>query len=170
MRITPEQPMVTREVESDGSDALLAVAVDRLGNRRAFRGLLEGFGLRSSSVATSAGSDSVSIVVVGGSAADMRLAMDEVIRMRGGVAVVRGGEVLARWAAPVGGGFSEAPCDEVARDVEACDRAMQADGCPLPYPVLTLEFLTSPAIPFLRISPDGYARLRDGARLGLEWD
>ena len=56
MRINPEQPMVTREVESDGSDALLAVAIDRLGNPRSFRGLIEGFGLRSASVTPSTAS------------------------------------------------------------------------------------------------------------------
>jgi adenine deaminase len=170
MRINAEQPMVTREVESDGSEALSAVAIDRLRQPRAFTGLIEGFGLRTASVATTAGSDSVSVVVIGNRPADMRRALDEVVARQGGVAVVRDGEVLARWSAPVAGGFSEASCNEVARDVAACDKAMQDDGCPLPYPVLTLEFLTSPAIPFLRISPDGYARLRDGARLGLDWD
>ena len=33
----------------------------------------------------------------------------------------------------------------------------------------SLEVLTTAAIPFLRIGPSGYRRLRDGAQVGLEW-
>jgi adenine deaminase len=169
MRIFEEAPMVTREVESDGSDALVAVAVDRLGTDRAFRGLLLGLGLRSASVATTAGSDSRVVMLTGPRPTDMRLAMEEVTKMNGGAAVVRDGKVLAAWPARIGGMFSAEPCEVVAQGVEAINRALREDGCPLPNPLLTLEFLTSPAIPHLRICAEGYVRLRDGARLGLEW-
>jgi adenine deaminase len=169
MRLYPEAPMVTREVESDGSEALVAVAVDRLGEPRAFRGLLAGFGLRSASVATTAGSESRVVLLVGVEPADLRLALEEVTRMRGGAAVVRDGEVVARWAAPFAGMFSLDPCEKVAREVAAVNQALRDDGCPLPDPLLTLEFITSPAIPHLRLGADGYYRLRDGARPPLEW-
>jgi hypothetical protein len=36
-------------------------------------------------------------------------------------------------------------------------------------PLLSLEVLTTGAIPHLRIWAGGYRRLKDGALLGIEW-
>jgi adenine deaminase len=167
MRVFEEAPMVTREVETDGSDAVSVIAVDRLGGERAFRGLLVGFGLGSASVATTVGSESRVVLVVGLDPEDLRKALEVVVRLQGGAAVVRRGEVVAAWAAPFGGMFSFDRCEVVAQKVRSVNEAIRQDGCPLPDPLLTLEFLTSPAIPHLRISAEGYVRLRDGARLPL---
>lgn len=47
--------------------------------------------------------------------------------------------------------------------------ALSALGWRRPNPILSLEVLTTAAIPFPRISPAGCRRLRDGAQVGLEW-
>jgi adenine deaminase len=54
-------------------------------------------------------------------------------------------------------------------EVAAVNGALGTLGCRWPNPILTLEVLTTAAIPFLRISPGGCRRLRAGAQLGLEW-
>jgi adenine deaminase len=163
----PEAPMVTREVESTGEGALLAVAIDRLGSGRAFRGLYAGSGIRGGALASTTGSESVALLVVGDDPAAMRQAAAAVVAMKGGAVVVGGGRELARWPARVMGQLSAEPAAAVARDVHAVNSALRALGSTLPDPLTAIDFLTSPAIPFLRICADGYVRLRDGARVGL---
>src|SRR5215472_6275979 len=163
-------PVVTREVASDGSAALVCAVVDRLGGSRTFRGLLEGLGLAGGGVAVSSAWESAGVVIVGDRPDDMAAAARRVRDLRGGAAVVAGGRVLAEWEAPVGGLYSTAPAAAVVERVGAVNRALAGLGCPWPNPVLSVEVLTTAAIPFLRIWPGGYLRLRDGARPGLEWD
>ena len=79
------------------------------------------------------------------------------------------GHVLAEFAAPVAGLYSAEPMGAVVSQVAAVNRSMQDLGCVMPNPILSLEVLTTAAIPFLRIWAGGYRRLRDGALLGLEW-
>ena len=163
-------PLVTREVECDGSDAVLCVALDRHDPSRGFRGLWRGFGLRDGAVAISSCWEAAGLVVAGDRPVDMAAAARRVRDLRGGVAVVRDGRVLAEWAAPVAGLYSTAPATVVVDEVGAVNRALADLGCPWPNPILTIETLTTAAIPFLRICACGYVRLRDGAQLGVEWD
>jgi adenine deaminase len=163
-------PLVTREVESDGSDALVCACVDRLGGERGFRGLLRGFGLRGGGVAVSSGWESPGLLIVGDRPGDMAVAARRVAENHGGVAVVREGHVLAEWAAPVAGLYGTGPVGEVVSQVSAVNGALAALGSPWPNAILSLEVLTTAAIPFLRIGPSGYKRLRDGAQVGLEWE
>ena len=166
--IEPGASLVTREFETDGGDALTAVAFDRLHARSAFRGLVNGLGLRGGAIASTTGSESVALLVIGDSAADMALAADRVFAAGGGVSVCSGGRELARWAAPLAGLLSDSDAETVAAGVEAVNAALRALGCGMADPLTTIDFLTSPAIPHLRISAGGYHRLRDGVRLPLE--
>jgi adenine deaminase len=163
-------PVVTREVESDGSDALVCAVVDRLGGSRGFRGLWEGFGLRGGGVAITSAWESPGMVIAGDRPADMAAAARRVQDLHGGAVVVADGRVLAEWPAPLAGLYSTAPYGRVVDEVGAVNRALAGLGCPWPNPVLALETLTTAAIPFLRIWAGGYHRLRDGARAGLAWD
>ena len=170
MAIPPDAPMVTREIETNGRDALLVVAIDRIHGVRAFRGLVAGLGFHGGAVATTTGSESVALLVIGDRAEDMTLAVKRVRSTGGGVSVFSGGRELAGWTAPVGGLLSDSDGVEVADDVDSVNGALRALGCAMPHPLTTIDFLTSPAVPHLRISPDGYHRLRDGILLPLEID
>jgi len=70
----------------------------------------------------------------------------------------------------VAGLYSTEPMGAVVAQVAGVNRAMRDLGCHLPNPILSLEVLTTAAIPFLRIWAGGYRRLRDGAVLGLAWE
>jgi adenine deaminase len=163
-------PVVTREVESDGTGALVCAVVDRLGGSRGFRGLWEGFGLAGGGVAISSAWESPGLVIAGDRPDDMATAARRVADLRGGAAVVAGGRVLAEWPAPVAGLYSTVPHARVVDEVGAVNRALADLGCRWPNPVLTLETVTTAAIPFLRVWAGGYHRLRDGAHVGLAWD
>ncbi|GAC1654682.1 MAG: adenine deaminase [Candidatus Dormibacteraceae bacterium] len=162
-------PLVTREAETDGSNAIVITAIDRMGRRRAFRGLLIGLGLHGGACAVSATWDSPCLLVVGDSPADMAIAVRRLRELRGGTVVVSGGAVRAEWRAELGGVLSLAPLGEVVEQLSAVNRALVELGCVFPNSMLAIESLTTGVIPHLRIWAEGYVRLRDGARLGLAW-
>jgi adenine deaminase len=161
-------PLVTREAETDGAGALVAVAIDRLGRSRTFKGLLLGLGLRGGAVALSSGWESAAVTAVGDRPDDLATAVERLRELRGGAVVVARGEVLGEWRAELLGGQSLGPVAEIVEQVAAVQGALRSLGCEQPNPLQTVETLTTAAIPHLRLTPDGYARLRDGARLGLE--
>jgi adenine deaminase len=162
-------PLVTREVASDGSDALVCTVVDRLGSARGFRGLWKGFGLRGGAVALSSAWESPGLVLAGDRPEDMAIAARRVVELRGGAVVASRGQVLAEWAAPVAGLYSTAPLGQVIDQVAAVNGALHELGCRWENPILTMEVLTTAAIPFIRIWSGGYRRLRDGTDAGLSW-
>jgi len=165
-----QTPTVTREVESDGRSDLLCLCLARDGSGRGFSGLLRGFGLRSAAVAISSPWELNAALIVGEAPTEMALAARRLEELGGGVVVTREGRVEAEFAAPVAGLYSVKPLTEVVSEVAAVNCALQTLGCTSPNPILALETLTTGAIPFLRIFPGGYRRLRDGAILGLEWE
>ncbi len=162
-------PLVTRETSSDGSDALVCTVLERLGSGRGFRGLWKGFGLRGGAVALSSAWESPGLVIAGDTPSDMAVAARRVADLRGGAAVVSRGRVLAEWAAPVAGLYSTAPLGQVVEEVAAVNAALRSLGVTWENPILTVEVLTTAAIPFIRIWSGGYRRLRDGSVVGLEW-
>jgi adenine deaminase len=163
-------PLVTREIETGGEAAQVIVAIDKSDARRGFRGLLVDFGLQRGAVAWTSGWESAAVLATGASAADMRAAIERLASSGGGIAVVEDGEVRAEWRAELGGALTRAPLAALAADIERANRALIDLGVAWEDPLLTLESLTGAAIPFLRISPAGYYRIRDGVRPGLEWD
>ena len=118
-------------------------------------GLIKGFGLKSGALAVSVGHDSHNITVVGADAADMRLAVETIVGMDGGLAVCAGGAVLARMPLPVAGLMTTAPLAEVVADLDALHAAARALGCGLPAPFITLSFMPLTVIPKLKLSDQG---------------
>ncbi|MDQ6772888.1 MAG: amidohydrolase family protein [Candidatus Dormibacteraeota bacterium] len=169
MEIQAASPLVTREVESDGQSDLICTVVDRAGGERSFRGLLRGFGLRGGAIAISSAWECPGALLVGDEPSDLAVAAQRLQDLRGGAVVVSREEVLAEFAAPVAGLYSQAPMAEVAQQVGAFNRAVTALGATVPNPLLSLEVLCTGAIPFLRIWAGGYRRLRDGSAVGLDW-
>jgi adenine deaminase len=162
-------PLVTRELETDGSTAIVASAIDRMGRRRAFRGLLAGLGLKGGACAVSAAWDTPCLIVVGDSEPDMAIALRRLRELQGGAVVTSGGRVMAEFRAELAGVLSQAPAAEVVSQVTAVNRALDELGCAWPNSLLSIETLTTGVIPHLRIWAEGYVRLKDGAHLGLNW-
>jgi adenine deaminase len=116
-------------------------------------GLLRDFGLRDGAVASSVGHDAHNVIIAGKSGADMRSALAEIRRMRGGVCVVRRGRVAARVALPVAGLMSDRRAGEVAAATTRLKRAWKAAGCTLPY--MGFNLIPLSVIPEIRITDKG---------------
>jgi adenine deaminase len=143
--------------------------IDRFDPRRAFRGLVEDFGLRRGAVAWSTGWESTALGVVGATARESAQAIERLVATGGGIVVIDGEHSIAEWRAELGGHFTRSPLPRIASDMQAVNDALEALGCPWLNGAVTLEALTSGAVPFLRISPAGYVRVKDGQRVDLPW-
>ncbi|MEP6775169.1 MAG: adenine deaminase [Chloroflexota bacterium] len=165
--VQPEQ-IVTREiilpprivagaVVSDPQRDILKIAVieRHSGTQRIGLGLVNGLALQEGALASSIAHDSHNIVVVGASDSDMALAVRTVNGMRGGIAAVRDGEVLAQLPLPVAGLMSEQPLAvmrDSMRDLLAAARSL---GCRLSNPYMQMAFLALPVIPELKLTDLG---------------
>ncbi len=118
-------------------------------------GFVQGFGLQEGALASSVAHDSHNIVCVGCSDRDMYAAVKAVETMKGGLAAVKDGKVLAMLPLPIGGLMSERPLAEVAAGWEEMRQAAGSLGCRLQEPFMALSFLALPVIPDLKITDRG---------------
>lgn len=121
-----------------------------------FIGFIEGLGIRDCSIAQTIAHDSHNIIVVGSDDKDMEIAVNTVINIGGGIAVVSKGEVLEQLSLPIGGLMtfrnSNFVMDKLKRMKNICiqygaDKDMNI--------FLTLGFMALPVIPELKITARG---------------
>ncbi len=130
-------------------------------------GFVRGFGLRQGALASTVAHDAHNLIVVGASDAEMALAVEAVIKMEGGLAVVRGNDVLATLPLPIGGLMSPLSAEEVAQSMERLLQAAARLGCPLENPFMTLSFLALPVVPKLKLTDKGLVDVEQGALVPL---
>ena len=149
-------------------DVLKLAVVERYGGERVAVALVRGFGIEGGAVASSIAHDSHNIIAVGADDADLAAAVNRVIDMQGGIAVVSGGELLASLPLPVAGLMSIESAGWVAERGEQVDRRIRELGCSLEAPVMTLSFLALPVIPKLRLTDRGLFDVERFEFVGLE--
>lgn len=119
-------------------------------------GYLNGYGLKAGAVATSVAHDSHNIICVGCSDADMAFAANRIAKNRGGIVVVRDGQVLAELRLEIAGLMSGQPLVDVNAQLEHAKGAAHALGVGTDIdPFMTLSFMSLPVIPTLRLTTRG---------------
>ncbi|HEY0920318.1 adenine deaminase [Devosia sp.] len=161
-RIITEHLTATLPVADDlllpdtDADVVKVAVIERHGrNGNIGRAFVSGFGVKAGAMATSVGHDSHNITVVGVSDDDMAVAVNRLIQLGGGFAVVRDGAVLAELALPLAGLMSLQSFETVADKLQRLREAAAALGCTLPEPFLTAAFLALPVIPHLKLTDRG---------------
>jgi adenine deaminase len=142
-------------------DVLKIVLIQRDGKRRG-SGFLSGFGVRIGAIASSIAHDTHHLMVIGGDDRDMTIALDRVVRIKGGIVLVRGGRIACELRLPIGGIMSPLPMEELAREVEKLKGVFRDFGCPLEDPIWTMGFLSFTSIVEVRITPSGVYDVKKG--------
>ncbi|GMQ59987.1 adenine deaminase [Vallitalea sediminicola] len=119
-------------------------------------GLVEGYGLKGGAVALTIAHDSHNIIAVGDNDEDMRVAIRELKRVKGGITICAGGLVLQTLPLEVGGLMTNASVGVVGNKIKEMDRiALEKGVNPHIDPFLTLAFLALPVIPELKLTDCG---------------
>ncbi len=144
-------------IEADVSRDILKVAViERYWEPgKAALGLIRGFGLKRGAIASSALWDGGNIGVIGTNDTDMALAVNRIIELNGGATVCADGKILAELPLPVAGLSSDQTMEVIADKYDGIQQAAESLGTKLPALHMTLQILSTPFIPFFRISEVG---------------
>jgi len=106
-------------------------------------------------VATSIGHDAHNIIVAGLPAKDMELAVREIEKMQGGLAIVVDGIVEETLALPVAGLMALKPVKEVASRLNKMRELANNLGVNRDGPFMTLSFMALTVIPKLKLTDSG---------------
>ncbi|MBQ7777918.1 MAG: adenine deaminase [Oscillibacter sp.] len=155
--ITTDLPVANGAILHDLSRDIVKLAVvERYGKTGGVGvGFVKGFTIKCGAMAYSMSHDHHNIVVVGCDDADMALAVNEVARLHGGLAVAVDGEILNSMPLPIGGLMSEEPAAVVMELLDGMNAAAEKTGCTLPAPFMTLSFISLPTVPELGITDLG---------------
>ena len=134
---------------------------------RGFTGFLTGFGLTAGAVATTITWEVPGLLAVGATPEEMALAAQRVVQLGGGWAVVHDEEVVAELPAPIAGVLADAPLPEAVDRETAIEDGLRELGCDLDRPLLTLQTMSFPGVPRLKLSFSGYADVVGQQIIGL---
>ena len=145
------------------SDILKIVVKDRYKDMPPAIGFIKGFGLKSGAFASSVAHDSHNIICLGTNDSDIVAAVNEVVRMKGGLAVAYK-DKISSLPLPVAGIMSDGPAGEVSLAYEKLSDQVKSYGCRMSAPFMTLSFMALLVIPELKLSDKG---LFDGREFKL---
>jgi len=167
-RLVTKERTIDLEDPEKSRDVIKILALDRLGSGEAFMGLLKGFGLQRGAYGTTMSWDTPDMIVVGCDTHSMETVIGRLTEIRGGGVYAIGDEVVAEFQAPLCGLLSLKPMEIVRDEVKQIEEALRNNGVNWEKPVLTIDTLGTPAIPHLRITHNGYVKLRDRKILKVE--
>jgi adenine deaminase len=150
-RPSGKSEMITSDTDND---TLKIVVKDRYKNLPPAIGFINGFGLKKGAFASSIAHDSHNIIAVGTNDKDIILAINEIINLKGGLAVSKEG-TLKSIQLNVAGIMTTRSCDEIARDYENLNQLVESMGCTMKSPFMTLSFMALLVIPDLKIGDRG---------------
>jgi adenine deaminase len=139
------------------SDSLkIAVFERHHGTGKKAVGFVEGLGLRKCSIAQSIAHDSHNVIVVGDDDEDMALAVNSIVQLGGGIALVSEGKVLESLSLPIGGLITSENPYLVLEKIRNLNKLARNFGVKEDFdPYLTLGFLALPVIPNLKLTARG---------------
>lgn len=120
-------------------------------------GLLGGYGIKRGAIAVSVAHDSHNIIAAGVSDDEIFSAVNEIIKLEGGMVLVRGGEVIASIPLPIAGLMSDLSGEELRDKLDDLhDKAHAELGINADVePVMTLTFMSLPVIPEIKLTTRG---------------
>ena len=119
-------------------------------------GYLQGYGMKSGAVATSVSHDSHNIICVGTNDEDMAFAVNRIADNKGGIVVVKDGQVIEELPLEIAGLMSDKPLTEVNDLLEKAKAAAHCLGVGTGIdPFMTLSFMALPVIPTVRLTTRG---------------
>lgn len=167
-RLVTKERIIDLENPAESKDITLLLALDRTGSGKTFMGLLKGFGLRRGAYGSTMCWDTPDMIVVGCDAHSIKTVVERLKEIDGGGVYAIGERVVTEFQAPLCGMVSLKPMEKVRDEIKRLEQSLRKNGVRWEKPVLTIDTLGTPAIPQLRITHNGYVKLKDRGILPLE--
>ncbi len=150
--------------EPDPASEILKIVVkDRYNDGPPAVGFIKGFGLKNGAFASSVAHDSHNIICIGANDKDIVSAVNEIVKMKGGLSVSVNSKT-ASMKLDIAGIMSSCSCEEVAAGYLNLSEQVKSLGCKLKAPFMSLSFMALLVIPELKIGDKG---LFDGNKFCL---
>lgn len=155
---TRELFQITEPGKSSGydlqNDILKIIVKDRYVDMPPAIGFIKGFGLKKGAFASSVAHDSHNIICAGTNDNDIVAAVNEIVRLKGGLAVADGKNVKSIQL-DIAGIMSDKPVIEIAAGYKMLSDLVKSMGCKMSSPFMTLSFMALLVIPELKLSDKG---------------
>lgn len=131
-------------------------------------GFIKGISLKKGAIAASVSHDSHNLIVIGTNDEDMAVAAERVRTMRGGMAVVADGEIIADMQLEVAGLMGRGDAKTLADKNARVRAAAHELGAPLSVePFMNMAFVSLSVIPSLKMSTQGLVDVDKQSRVDL---
>jgi len=161
-----ELPVSDGEIKSNSAEDIIKVTL-LSPEGKVFTGFIRGFGLKKGAIAMSCPWDTRAITSVGANEEDLARAINQVVEIGGGIVVCSDNEIKAQLPLPIAGLISELPLGAITQRQTEIQQKLSSWGCSLSDPILSLATLSTPAIPFLRLSENGLVDVKTGSLIDL---
>ena len=149
-----------------GADLLKIVVKDRYKDSPPAVGFIKGFGLKQGAFASSIAHDSHNIISVGTNDHDIVNSINEIVRLKGGLAVYSG-NTIESLQLNIGGIMTTRSVDEIAHDYDKLNQLVNSLGCKMKAPFMTLSFMALLVIPDLKIGDQGLFDVKKFEKVSL---
>jgi adenine deaminase len=165
-------PTITKEIhvkaivrdgflEKDLSNDIIPVAmVNRKNPRHLGKGFIKGTKIKRGAVVTTLTWDTGNILVIGSSEKDMAIAANRLIKIQGGIVIVKEGAVIYELPMELFGIMSLAPIEELSRKIGELEAKLEEIGANFQKPFLNIQTIPFTGLPFLRITDKGLADIK----------
>ncbi len=141
--------------DPDNDIVKMAVVERHQGSGRIGLGFVRGLGLKHGAIAGTVAHDHHNLIIAGVDDRSMRTAARALIEAGGGLAAVRGDEVLSLLPLPIGGLMTDRPLVEIDRALRRLIHTARELGATPDDPFMTLSFLALEVIPELKLTDRG---------------
>jgi len=148
------------------ADILKIVVKDRYKDGPPAIGFIRGFGLKGGAFASSIAHDSHNIIAVGTNDKDIVSCINEIVRLKGGLAIASGSE-LSSVGLNIGGIMTTCSCEEIALEYDNLNKLAASLGCRMKAPFMTLSFMALLVIPDLKIGDQGLFDVKKFEKVSL---
>ncbi|MCO5251820.1 MAG: adenine deaminase [Candidatus Kapabacteria bacterium] len=146
-----ENNLLVSDIEND---VLKLTVVNRYQDVKPAVAFIRNFGLKRGAIASSVGHDSHNITAVGVDDESLAIAVNAVIKLKGGMVLYDGNETY-EIPLPVAGLMSDGDGYLVAEQYATISRKARELGSPLHSPFMTLSFMALLVIPYIKLSDKG---------------
>ncbi len=141
--------------KSDSSSDILKIVVkDRYSDSPPAVGFIKGFGLQKGALAGSVSHDSHNIISLGTNDTDITSAINEIVRLKGGLALAVNDNINSMQL-EIAGIMTDKPVQKVAEEYNILSDMAKTLGCSFLAPFMTLSFMALPVIPELKMTDKG---------------